>query len=64
MRILFVRHGDPDYVNDTLTEKGHREAACLAEIAEDLKLGTWRYLKDFEVKKILIASINTAKNNK
>lgn len=40
MRILFVRHGDPDYVNDTLTEKGHREAACLAEIAEDLKLGT------------------------
>lgn len=22
MRLLFVRHGDPDYVNDTLTEKG------------------------------------------
>lgn len=31
MRILFVRHGDPDYVNDTLTEKGKREAALLAE---------------------------------
>lgn len=24
MRILFIRHGDPDYVNDTLTEKGRR----------------------------------------
>ena len=21
MRIIFIRHGDPDYVNDTLTEK-------------------------------------------
>ncbi len=31
MRILIVRHGDPDYVNDTLTEKGHREAKLLAE---------------------------------
>ena len=30
MRILIIRHGDPDYVNDTLTEKGHREAALLA----------------------------------
>ena len=40
MRILFIRHGDPDYVNDTLTEKGHREAECLAETVEDLKLGT------------------------
>ena len=25
MRILLIRHGDPDYVNDTLTEKGRRE---------------------------------------
>ena len=31
MRILIVRHGDPDYVNDTLTEKGKREAFLLAE---------------------------------
>lgn len=31
MRIIFVRHGDPDYVNDTLTEKGIREANCLGE---------------------------------
>lgn len=39
MRIIFVRHGDPDYINDTLTEKGHREAALLAETAPDLQLG-------------------------
>ncbi|MBQ9714587.1 MAG: histidine phosphatase family protein [Clostridia bacterium] len=31
MRILIIRHGDPDYANDTLTEKGHREAALLAQ---------------------------------
>ena len=39
MRILFIRHGDPDYVNDTLTEKGHREAQLLAEMAKELKMG-------------------------
>lgn len=39
MRILFIRHGDPDYVNDTLTEKGRREAALLSEIADKLNLG-------------------------
>ena len=39
MRILFIRHGDPDYANDTLTEKGHREAALLAERAESLNMG-------------------------
>ena len=31
MRILIIRHGDPDYERDTLTEKGHREAALLAQ---------------------------------
>lgn len=31
MRILIVRHGDPDYDNDTLTEKGWREAELLAQ---------------------------------
>ena len=31
MRILIIRHGDPDYEHDTLTEKGHREAKLLAE---------------------------------
>ena len=39
MRILMIRHGDPDYIHDTLTEKGRREAALLSETAEDLRTG-------------------------
>lgn len=31
MKILIVRHGDPDYSIDSLTEKGWREAEYLAE---------------------------------
>ena len=31
MKIIFIRHGDPDYVNDTLTEKGIREAKLLSD---------------------------------
>ncbi len=38
MRILIVRHGDPDYAIDGLTEKGKREVALLTErlVKEDL----------------------------
>ncbi len=38
MRILIVRHGDPDYVNDSLTRKGRREAALLAKKLKKEKL--------------------------
>lgn len=31
MRILLIRHGDPDYENDTVTEKGSREVLLLAD---------------------------------
>lgn len=31
MKILIIRHGDPDYTIDSLTEKGWREAAYLAD---------------------------------
>ena len=31
MNLILIRHGDPDYKNDTLTETGRREAALLAE---------------------------------
>lgn len=31
MKIIMIRHGDPDYQKDFLTEKGEREAACLAK---------------------------------
>ena len=33
MRLIFIRHGDPDYGKDSLTEKGWKEAALLAERA-------------------------------
>lgn len=39
MRILFIRHGDPDYIHDTVTEKGKREAKLLAELAPALQMG-------------------------
>ena len=31
MKLLFIRHGEPDYETDSLTEKGIREAALLAK---------------------------------
>ena len=31
MKLIIIRHGDPDYEHDSLTEKGWREAAYLAE---------------------------------
>lgn len=31
MRILVIRHGDPDYVHDSLTEKGFREVELLSK---------------------------------
>lgn len=36
MKIIFVRHGEPDYTHDSLTEKGWREANLLAE-----RISTW-----------------------
>ncbi len=34
MRLIFIRHGDPDYANDSLTEKGFREAEFLKKRVE------------------------------
>ena len=31
MKLYIVRHGDPDYALDCLTEQGRREAELLAE---------------------------------
>lgn len=38
MRLLIVRHGDPDYEKDSLTEKGWREAELLAERLSKVKV--------------------------
>ena len=29
MKLIFIRHGDPDYVHDTLTKQGITEAEAL-----------------------------------
>lgn len=31
MKLIFIRHGDPDYVKDTLTERGWKEAEALSK---------------------------------
>ena len=40
MRLLFIRHGDPDYKNDCLNEIGIREARALAALRPQMDLGT------------------------
>ena len=39
MRILFIRHGDPDYTHDTLTEKGIEEAGALSRLIPAMNVG-------------------------
>lgn len=34
MKLVIIRHADPDYVNDSLTEKGWKEAGYLADFLE------------------------------
>lgn len=43
MRLLIIRHGDPDYEHDTLTEKGWKEAELLSHRISSLNV------KDFYV---------------
>ena len=38
MKILLIRHGDPDYTIDSLTEKGWREARLLSNRLEKLEI--------------------------
>ena len=43
MNLVIIRHGDPDYENDTLTERGWKEAHLLSE-----RVKNWN-VKDFYV---------------
>lgn len=43
MKLVFIRHGDPDYVNDSLTAKGRREAELLSKRVLGLS-GDYYYL--------------------
>ena len=38
MKLLIIRHGDPDYEHDDLTEVGKREAQCLAARIAPMKV--------------------------
>lgn len=38
MKLLIIRHGDPDYENDSLTQQGWREAELLADRLEKLPM--------------------------
>ncbi len=38
MKLLFIRHAEPDYEHDTLTEKGRREAEYLSERLEKIPI--------------------------
>lgn len=42
MRLIFVRHGDPDYSIDNLTEKGKKEVELLTE-----RICKWNNITDF-----------------
>ena len=37
MKIVIIRHAEPDYENDTLTSKGFREAKILGEYYKDVR---------------------------
>lgn len=46
MNLVIIRHGDPDYEHDTLTEHGWTEAEVLAHRMEkmnvkDLRISSW-----------------------
>ena len=38
MKLLFIRHGEPDYTIDSLTEKGWKEAELLSEKLCNMKI--------------------------
>ena len=38
MKLLIIRHGDPDYETDSLTQQGWREAELLADRLEKLPM--------------------------
>ena len=51
MQIIIIRHGEPDYANDTLTPKGRDEAIALAN-----------FLKNIPVKKFYCSPMGRARD--
>lgn len=50
MKIIIIRHAEPDYPNNTLTEKGFKEADLLG-----------KYYKDLKADKIFCSPLNRSK---
>ena len=46
---MFIRHADPDYINDNLTPRGHKEADALAA-----------YLKDYNIDHFYVSPLGRA----
>ena len=42
MKMIFIRHAEPDYINDALTEKGDREARALSK-----RIAKWHVTKAY-----------------
>lgn len=42
MRLIFIRHGDPDYEHDDLTQKGKREVELLTK-----RVTSWKNITAF-----------------
>lgn len=38
MKLLIIRHAEPDYGNDTITETGHKQAEMLAEYLKNVQI--------------------------
>ena len=51
MRLIFIRHGDPDYAHDSLTDKGKREVELLTK-----RVSAWK-----NVSKIYVSSMGDSK---
>ena len=50
MKIIIIRHGDPDYEHDSLTSVGENEAQALAEFLKNIKAEILPWLKEFDGK--------------
>ena len=51
MRLIFIRHGDPDYANDNLTSKGRREVELLTR-----RVSAWK-----DITQIYVSPMGRAK---
>jgi probable phosphoglycerate mutase len=61
MKIIFIRHGEPDNPNQTLTKKGFEEVKALADYYKDVKFD-YVYFSPLARAKITAQAILSVKN--